>query len=229
MLWHKGWLETRYRLLVALGFVALFQLIQHKPSATPQGILGLVLFPNPVLVVMSYTLVAGAGVATQPSFVASKGIHGSTLFTLSLPVTRLRLLSVRAAIGWLEGSSVIGVLCCALWFRSPALRAMVGPGTMLHYAATLIACGSAIYSVSVLLGTFLDEQWRTWGTMLISTALWWLSAHTPFPAFLDIFQGMGKGSPLIAHTMPWGAIVFSVLLAGVLFLAALRVLRVREY
>jgi len=65
-------------------------------------------------------------VATQPSFVASKGIHGSTLFTLSLPVTRLRLLSVRAAIGWLEGSGVIAVLCCALWFRSPALRAMVG-------------------------------------------------------------------------------------------------------
>jgi len=126
MLWHKGWLETRYRLLFALGFVVLFQLLLHRSSATPQGILGLVLFPNPVLVVMSYTMLAGAGVATQPSFVASKGIHGSTLFTLSLPVTRLRLLSVRAAIGWLEGSGVIAVLCCALWFRSPALRAMVG-------------------------------------------------------------------------------------------------------
>jgi hypothetical protein len=229
MLWHKGWLETRYRLLFALGFVALFQLIQHQPSATPQGILGLVLFSNPVLVVMSYTLVAGAGVATQPSLVASKGIHGSTLFTLSLPVTRLRLLSVRAAMGWLEGSGVIGVLCCALWFRSPALRAMVDPETMLRYAATLIACGSAIYFVSVLLGTFLDEQWRTWGTMLTATALWWLSAHSAFPAFLNIFQGMGKDSPLIAHTMPWSAIVFSVLLAGVLFFAALTVLRAREY
>jgi hypothetical protein len=229
MLWHKGWLESRYRLLFALGFVVIFQLLLQKPIITPQGILAIVQFSIPVLVVMSYTLVAGAGVATQPSFVASKGIHGSTLFTLSLPVTRLRLLSVRAAIGWLEGSGVIGVLCCVLWFRSPALRAMVGAGTMLHYAATLIACGSAIYSVSVLLGTFLDEQWRTWGTMLISAALWWLSAHSAFPVFLDIFQGMGKGSPLIAHTMPWGAIVFSVLLAVALFFAALRVLRAREY
>jgi hypothetical protein len=49
-------------------------------------------------------------VTTQPSLVASKGIHGSTLFTLSLPVSRLRLMSVRAAIGWLEGAGVIGVL-----------------------------------------------------------------------------------------------------------------------
>jgi hypothetical protein len=229
MLWHKGWLETRYRLLFALGFVGLFQVLQYKNGTTPQGIFALVQFTVPVLVVMTYSLLAGAGIATQPSLVASKGIHGSTLFTLSLPVSRLRLMSVRAAIGWLEGIGVIGVLCCALWLLSPALRAMVGPGTMLQYAATLIACGSAIYFVSVLLGTFLDDQWRTWGTMLTSGGLWWLSTHTPLPAFLDIFRGMGKGSPLITHTMPWNAILFSVLLAAVLFFAALKVLRAREY
>jgi hypothetical protein len=39
-----------------------------------------------------------------------RDLHGSTLFTLSLPASRLRLMSVRAAIGWLEGAGVIGVL-----------------------------------------------------------------------------------------------------------------------
>jgi hypothetical protein len=229
MLWHKGWLETRYRLLFALGFVGLFQILQHKLGATPQGVMGLILFSNPMLVVMIYSLLAGAGVATQPSLVASKGIHGSTLFTLSLPVSRLRLMSVRAAIGWLEGAGVIGVRCCAVWFLSPALRAIVGSGAMLRYAATLIACGSVIYSLSVLLGTFLDDQWRTWGTMLTSAGLWWLSTHTTLPASLDIFRGMGRSSPLITHTMPWNAILFSVLLAAVLFFTAHKVLRAREY
>ena len=94
MLWHKGWLETRYRLLFALGFVGLFQILQHKNGTTPQGIFAFVQFTVPVLVVMTYSLLAGAGIATQPSLVASKGIHGSTLFTLSLPVSRLRLMSV---------------------------------------------------------------------------------------------------------------------------------------
>jgi hypothetical protein len=229
MLWHKGWLETRYRLLFALGFVGLFQGLQYRNGATPQSIFAFVQFTVPVLVVMTYSLLGGAGIATQPSLVASKGIHGSTLFTLSLPVSRLRLMSVRAAIGWLEGIGVIGVLCCTLWLLCPALRAMVGPGTMIQYAATLIACGSAIYFVSVLLGTFFDDQWRTWGTMLTSGGLWWLSTHTGLPAYLDIFGGMGKGSPLITHTMPWNAILFSMLLAAVLFLAALKVLRAREY
>ena len=229
MLWHKGWLETRYRLLFALGFVGLFQGLQYRNGATPQSIFAFVQFTVPVLVVMTYSLLGGAGIATQPSLVASKGIHGSTLFTLSLPVSRLRLMSVRAAIGWLEGIGVIGVLCCTLWLLCPALRAMVGPGTMIQYAATLIACGSAIYFVSVLLGTFFDDQWRTWGTMLTSGGLWWLSAHTALPGFVDIFRGMGRGSPLITHTMPWNAILFSVLLAAVLFFAALKVLRAREY
>ena len=209
MLWHKGWLETRYRLLFVLGFVGLFRLLQHKHATTPQGIFAFVQFSIPVLVVMIYALLAGAGVATQPSFVASKGIHGSTLFTLSLPVSRLRLISVRAAIGWLEGIGVIGVFCCGLWFLSPALRAMVGPGVMLQYALRSLAVVPQSISVSVLLGTFLDDQWRTWGTMLTSAGLWWLSTHTSLPVFLDIFRGMGKGSPLIAHTMPWNAILFS--------------------
>lgn len=229
MLWYKGWLETRFRLLGALAFVGLFLSLQHKLGTTPQGIFGLVQFSIPTLVVMICALLAGAGVTTQPSFVASKGIHGSTLFTLSMPVSRLRLLTVRAGVGWLEGMGVIGTLCCAMWFMSPALRAMSSPEEMFQYTVTVIACASAIYCLSVLLATFLDDQWRTWGTMIASAALWWLSTRTPLPVFADIFRGMGKGSPLIAHTMPWNGIGFSVFSAGILFFAALRVVRVREY
>jgi len=106
-------------------------------------------------------------------------------------------MSVRAAIGWLEGIGVIGVLCCAFWLLSPALRAMVGPGTMLQYAATLIACGSAIYFVSVLLGTFLDDQWRTWGTMLTSGGLWWLFPAAGTPDLFPSTQAMSETPALI--------------------------------
>jgi hypothetical protein len=229
MLWHKGWLETRFRLLFTVALMGLILTFQHSARTTPQGIVGIVIFSNPVLVVMVSAMLAGAGVATQPSFTVTKGIHGSTLFTLSLPVSRARLLGVRAGIGWLEGAGVIGVFCCALWFLSPALRGMVTPADMFKYAATLVACASAIYSLSVLLGTFLDDQWRVWGTAIASTALWWLSTHIPVPAFADIFRGMGRRSPLIAHTMPWNAIGFSVGLAAILFLAALKIVKAREY
>ena len=48
-------------------------------------------------------LLAGAGIKTQAAFQTVKGLHGSTYFTLSLPVSRFRLLAIRAGIGHQRG------------------------------------------------------------------------------------------------------------------------------
>jgi hypothetical protein len=235
MLWRKGWLETRFRLLFTLGFTTFILFLQYSartaaqpPHAKP-AVFALVLFSNPTLVLMICAMLAGSGIVTQPALQASKGLHGSTLFTLSLPVSRLRLLAVRASIGWLEGAGVIGVFCCGMWLVSPAFSSVVTPVEMFEYAGTLIACSSALYCLSVLLATFLDDQWRAWGTMIVSAALWWLSRHIPLPISVDIFRAMRDGSPLIAHTVPWAAMAFSLGLAAVLFFAALKVAQSREY
>jgi hypothetical protein len=235
MLWHKGWLETRFRLLFSLGFTTIILVLQYsaRTAAPPPGgksaAFGLVMFGSPTLVLMVCALLGGAGIVTQPSLQATKGLHGSTLFTLSLPASRLRLLAVRASIGWFEAAGVIGALCCGMWLVSPALRAMATPVEMLQYAGTLIACASALYYFSVLLATFLDDQWRAWGSMIASAALWWLSTHTPLPAYANIFRAMREGSPPLAHTMPWTAMAFSLGLAAILFFAALKVVQTREY
>ena len=134
-------------------------------------------FTYALLLVATEAMLAGAGVTTQPSLQASKGLHGSTLFTLSLPVSRLRLLATRAAIGWLEVAAIISILCCGFWSVSPLVRAVATPIEMVEYAATLLACGSALYGLSVLLATFLDDQWRTWGTLIAGGALAGLSSR----------------------------------------------------
>jgi hypothetical protein len=229
MLWHKGWLETRFRLLFIVAYMGLGLIFQYSHRDSPQGMRGFVQFMIPIFVVMACAMLAGAGVTTQPTLAVSKGIHVSTLFTLSLPVSRFRLLAVRASIGWLEGIGVIGAFCYELWFLSPALRAMATPTDMFKFAGTLVACSSAIYCLSVLLATLVDDQVRVWCTLMGSGMLWWLSAHTPLPAFTDIFRVMSKGSPLISHTMPWNAMGFSVALAAVLFFAALKIVQAREY
>ncbi|HTH54027.1 MAG TPA: hypothetical protein VL495_08760 [Edaphobacter sp.] len=235
MLWYKGWLETRFKLLFLIGFTIFLLCFQYsvRNAATPAGgrnpALGFILISTPSLVLMVCAILGGAGIATQPSFQASKGLHGSILFTLSLPASRLQLLMVRAGIGWLEFVGIVGALCCGSWFVSPAFRAMTTPMETLEYAVTLIACGSAFFGLSVLLATFLDDQWRAWGTMMASVALWWLSAHTPLPASTNIFHAMREGSPVLAHTMPWTAMAFSLVLAAMLFFAALKIVRIREY
>jgi hypothetical protein len=179
--------------------------------------------------VMASLTLAAAGITTQSSFQQTKGLHGSTLFTLSLPVSRLRLLAVRAGLGWLESASFLGVLCLVIWIVFPHVRGSLKPEEMAMYAATLIVCSLGIYSVPVLLATWLDDLGRMLGSVPILAALWWLFRHTPLPASMDPFRAMGEASPLVAHTMPWMAMASSFGLAALLFFAALKIVQRREY
>ena len=120
-------------------------------------------------------------------------------------------------------------MCCGMWILFPVLRGMTTPAEMFQYTVALVACASGLYAISVLLGTFLDDLWRFQGSASAFAALWWLSNHTPLPASANIFRAMGEGSPLLAHTMPWFAMAFSLELAAILFFAALKIAQVREY
>jgi hypothetical protein len=183
----------------------------------------------PFFIVFTCAFLAGAGIATQTPFQASKGLHGSTLFTLSMPVSRLRLLVVRAGIGWLETAAVIGIICWEMWLAMPLQMAGVTPIEMFEQAATLIACSSTVYFLAVLLGTVLDDQWRVWGTLLASIGIWLLCTQFSLPAFADIAHGIGKRSPIVAHTIPWNAMAFSLGLSATMFFAALKIAQRREY
>jgi hypothetical protein len=226
MLWYKGWLETRFRLVFVLVVVALmftFQTFGAKVEAR-----AVILFAGTAVWLLCVFL-AGAGLATQPGLQAARGLHGSTLFTLTLPVSRSRLLAVRASLGWLEMAGAIGVLCCFLWFLFPVLRRGSTPGEMAAFAAVLIVCGSAFYCITVLLATFLDDLWRVWGSFMCYGALSLLASRIPAPASVNVFLAMEDGSPMLAHTMPWTAMAFALALAAVLLFAALKVAQIREY
>jgi ABC-2 type transport system permease protein len=235
MLWLKGWLETQFRLLFMLAFTALPLYVMrsagaHASARSVSGIAaGLASHVIPFFIVFTCAFLAGAGIATQTPFQASKGLHGSTLFTLSMPVSRLRLLVVRAGIGWLETAAVIGILCWEMWLAMPLQRAGVTPIEMFEQAATLIACSSTVYFLAVLLGTVLDDQWRVWGTLIASVGIWLLCTQFSLPAFADIAHGIGKRSPIVAHTIPWNAMAFSLGLSAILFFAALKIAQRREY
>jgi hypothetical protein len=236
MFWYKGWLETKFKFLLAIAFMVfyfvVFYLMRIAPRTTPAppapslaAIFGLTFT---VFAVILYTWLAGAGINTQPGFQATKGLHGSTLFTLSLPVSRLRLLTVRAGIGWLEMAAGILVWCYECWLI--LLRASVSAVDMLEYVLALIVCASSLYFLSVLLGTFLDDQWRMYFPGMASGALWMLCTFVRLPASVNIVRAiMGESSPLIAHTMPWMAMLFSLGLAAVFALGALKIAQLREY
>jgi hypothetical protein len=234
MVWYKAWLETQFRLLLAVGFLAFFLAFFYLTRASAPaaanpaaGAKAVGIFALSQMVVIC-TWLGGAGIATQPAFQMSKGLYGSTQYTLSLPVSRFRLLAVRASLGWLEVAGYFGALCCGMWLIFP--RTTGTPVEMFECAVTLLACAAPIYFLSVMMATFLEEQARMVGTMIAFGALWALSSLAPLPASVDIVRSiMGDRSPLITHTLPWAAIAFSLGLATILFFAALKIAQAREY
>ncbi len=236
MLWYKGWRETRVQIGAdAVHHDRLHHLVSRSRG---QSLAGRnqrgVRISTPTISRASSSSPApgwrGAGIATQPPFQAVKGLHGSTLFSpFRCRWSRFHLLAVRAGIGWLEMIGVIGLQCCGMWFALPFLKGTATSREMFEYAGTLAACASVVYFLSVFLGTFPDDQWRMWGTMLGAAALWWMPRHTSLPAAADIFRGVGEASPLWAHSVPWTTMGVSLGLSAFLLLAALKIVKAREY
>jgi len=235
MLWYKGWLETRIRVAFLFGFICLIVGMQnwarHGASGVPNkaAVLSSIYTLVPMQILITAAILGAAGIATQPSFAASKGLHGSTLYTLSLPVKRTRLVLTRAAIGWVEMALALTVFVCVIWYRSSALRMVSTSAAWGHFALAVLICGSTFYFTAVLLGSFLDDQWRTWGTMMLAGFMVWASVHHWLPAAVDIIAAVTRSSPLVGNAMPWGPMAFSVALSAVLFAATLVISERREY
>jgi hypothetical protein len=229
MLWMKAWLETRWRFLYALGLplatLVLFVLAgvgSTKPGTT-------MMISISLSSIFAAIYLAGSGVKTQSAFQMTKGLQGSTYCTLSLPVSRFRLLAVRAGFGLLETTVINAIVIGLTWRLFPLVRAN---STALDLLKTILAaavCTACIHFVSVFLATFLEETWHIFGSIFFVVVAWWSLSRVSLRPSLNVFRFLGDASPLITHALPWPAMGISLLSSAILFLCALKVVQSREY
>jgi hypothetical protein len=223
MLWMKAWLEMKWRLLFGLGLSLAVVLSMSAPQ-NRQGMTG-ILF----LFMFAPVYLAGSGIQTQAAFRATRGLHGSTFFTLSLPVSRLRLLAIRVGLGMAATTGVIAIVICIVWLRFPIVRGDSTLADLIKLVATAIVCTACFHFLSVTLSTLLDDVWRLFASMIAISAVWWTVGRLSLPPSANIFDFLGNASPLVTHTFPWPAMVISVAASVILFVAALKVVQAREY
>ncbi len=232
MLWYKGWLETRFRVLFLLvivlptiGFV-LRHIDPPLSHADAEGLLNALTF----LLLLIPLMLAGAGIKTERIlFETAKGLHGSQYFTLSLPVSRARLLATRAGLGMLETVGVFAVASCVAWFIFPVPRAYLTVSGLFAHWVTVSICMSAFYFLTVLIAAFSVDQEEIGVSVILILILHLLSKTVSVPPSLNIFRAMGASSPLLTHTLPWGSMGVSLVASAILFLAAMRVVQTCEY
>jgi len=192
MLWYKSWLDTRWRFLIGLMLLVLaaasavlaypkvLQLMPMVPTSAGgelgrriqeaaqlsreyRGYIWSQWFrQTPCQLGTLFAVLLGSG---------SLFGHGSgegTLFTLSLPVSRSQLVTIRAATGLGQLFAMAIVPSLVLPLLSPAVGESYGIGSALVHGGCLFVAGAVFFSLALLLSTVFTDIWRP---LLITCAL----------------------------------------------------------
>jgi ABC-2 type transport system permease protein len=249
MLWHKAWLETRSRFLLGLalsvivGFGVIYDfraterllpLVRNMDSASldttgpigaaikesiaaQQTFRGFVWWQwyrqNLTYLVVIFGALLGAG-----GLLAKSG--GATLFTLSLPVSRYRLIGTRAVIGLAELLAIAIVPSFVLPLLAPTIGRSYSVIDVLVHGACMFIVGSVFFSLAALLSNDFGDMWRPVLMACIVAAVLGMLEYIPAIAPYGIFHVM-NGETFYRHAgVPWIGLLISAGISAALLRTA---------
>jgi len=248
MLWYKSWLETRWRFVIGLLLLALSalatvfaypQVVKLLPMVSNvdlSGELGRRVAESAALAhdyrgyvwsqwfgqkltqqcTLFAVLLGTGGLLAQSS-------GGGALFTLSLPVSRNRLVGVRAATGLAELLALAFVPSLLLPMFSPAVGQTYGIGHTLVHSACMFVAGSVFFSLAFLLSTVFSDVWRPLLIVLCAAILLALSEYVfPDLARFSPFRVMSAEVYFRGGGLPWLGLLASAALSVVMLYLATR-------
>jgi len=249
MLWYKTWLETRWRFLIGLALFVLsaggivyaypqvMKLMPNVEGLNTDGELGQRI-RDAVDLSRSYRGYVWSQwmrqnltqMATLFAVILGSGgpyAQRSELFTLSLPVSRQRLVGVRAAAGLAELLVIIVVSSLVIPLFSPSVGESYSVGRTLVHALCAFVASAVFFSLAALLSTSFSDIWRP---LLIACAVaivLWITGEiirelTPY----SIFTVMNGEKYFRSGQLPWlGLIVSSLLSVALLYAAVVNIER----
>lgn len=248
MLWYKSWLETRWRfviglvllLLSACGTVVAYpEVMRLLPTVTEvevggeigrrlkesidlsrtyRGFVWSYAFQEnlPQMLGLFAVLLGAGGLLAQAG-------GGGALFTLSLPVTRDRMVGIRAATGLAELLVLALVPPLLLPLLSPAIGESYAVGDALAHGLCMFVACSALFSLSFLLSTVFSDVWRP-ALITIGVAVTLLLAEQLLfgrPAF-GLHSVMIGESYFRRGALPWAGFVLGGAASAAMIYAATR-------
>lgn len=248
MLWHKSWLETRWRFVIgmaitvcaAVAVVLTYPKVKELlPMLTPGDARGEIArkireavdltrdyrgyvwsqwFGKQLLHAWTLfaVLLGTGGLVTQSA-------RGGALFTLSLPVSRRRLLAVRAATGLAELAALAVVPTLVLVALSPAIGERAAVGDALASAGCLVVAGSVFFSLATLLSTVFSDPWRPVGIALFAAVALALTEQVvPAVSQVSVFPVMSAEHQFRGGSWPWLGLLISAAASAAMLHAAAR-------
>jgi len=245
VLWYKSWRDTRWRFFVGLGVLMLsgvsvvliyprvLALVPLVPSSDVGGEVGRRIREIAQLsrefrgyiwaqwfhqnVRQEWTVVSAL---LGTGGLVAQGSTGA-LFTLSLPVSRNRLVAVRAAAGLAELLVIAVAAALLLPIIAPAVGERYAVVDALAHAVCMFAAGAVFFSLACLLSTSFDDPWRPLLIAVVAAAVLAMCETVlrdlqPYSVFAvmsgDVYFRTGH--------LPWVGIVASAAVSASLLLVA---------
>ena len=248
MLWYKAWLETRARFLTSLATLTLFcgLFIHHAlyiacSSTLPcgqglahpvkqQDLHFLLLVTQNYVVIMWVLAVALLGMG---GIVREKALGTSSL-TLSLPVSRTRLLAVRVALGVVQSIVLAVVPWVTIFFVSRQVGVRVNITQVGIYILLLAGGGMVYFAMAILISSLVAGEYTApalaFGVVLLAAIGFdmWLRRFNVWRLITGDFS-IDRATYLLSPQLPWPGLLASLSAAALMLLAATIVLQKREF
>lgn len=229
MLWWKEWRERRGRFLLMIAFFAAFIIVVFRRGSpvmdTEEIYHDFYVLWVPLLFFILVPPLLGTG-----SLLQERG-SGTAGLSLSVPVSRLRIVCVRAALGIVE----FAALCLVPAVLIPVLSAIKGDAypfsSALHFAVIWIVCGAALFAMSFLFSAVLAGQYAGLTASIVTILTYYYVTDTPrFFRFsmAPIIVGLnaivpGTAPEGLPESFPWLDLSIIAVVAAVLFALATQI------
>ena len=255
MLWYKSWLESRWRFLIGLALLlcsaatvvftypTVARLLPLLPVTDTGGEIGRRIRESADLVRTYRGYVWSQWFSkNMPGmwtlFAALLGSGGllprtpgaGVLFTLSMPVSRSRLMGIRAATGLCELAILAFLPSLMIPLFSPSVGESYGAGSALIHGACLFIAGSVFFSLAFLLSTMVADVWRPLLAVLVMAGtMSVLDQVSPVFGKYSVFRVMTGESYFRVGEIPWPGLFVSALIASALMYSAVVNFRQRDF
>jgi ABC-2 type transport system permease protein len=248
VLWYKAWLETRSRFLVSLVTLTTFSSIffHHALYISCSNTLPCpekitrsermsefhrLLFINQQYVVIIWILAVvllGMG-----GLVREKALGTSSL-TLTLPVSRARLMRVRVATGVFQAIALGVVPWLAVLIISSRARMPISVAQVELYILLLVGGGLFYFAMAVLVSSLVSGEYTApalaFGVVLLGAMLFdnWLRRFNVWRLVTGDFS-IDRNTFLLSKHAPWPGILGSLCAAALMLLASVMAVRRKEF
>lgn len=161
MLWYKAWLETRSRFLTCMATLTIFcavfvghaqGLIRPEWKADYNRLLFVTQQFVVIVWILSVVLLGMGGIIREKAL-------GTASLTLSLPVSRARLLGHRVGIGVLQAIALGAAPWATIFVVSSLARMPISISQVVFYLVLLLGGGLAYFATAVLVSSLIEGEY----------------------------------------------------------------------